>query len=626
MLASIKARGAALLLATLCSISAPTQGQDFEANFDGSVDYHSFANFKEVRVTHLSLDLDVDFADKQLSGDVVFDLDFVDKNAKSLVLDTNMLTINAVSVWRNDQWSKTKYSLAKQVEDLGRALTIALPAGTTKVKVNYSTHPDAGGLQWLEPGQTAGKNQPFLYTQAQPTYARTFVPTQDSPAVRVTYDAVIRTPKTMRAVMSAENDPNAEWDGEFHFKMPQAIPSYLIALGVGDLKFKAMGPDTGVYAEASILDAAAKEFEDTQSMLDKVELKLGDYAWGRYDLLILPPSFPWGGMENPRLSFITPTVIAGDKSLVALIAHELAHSWSGNTVTNATWRDIWLNEGFTTYLTHRIMEDVYGERRDGMERVLAYQDLQTALESKPLADQRLAPDLRGRHPDDGFSAVPYDKGALFVTELEQRVGRDQFDVWLKGYFDHFAFQSLTTETFLQYIEKTLVNTYPDKVSMARIKSWIEKPGIPAGAPVPTSNAFDLVAEAQKEFLSSGSLAKVDADNYTIHEWLYFLNTMPKQLSNEQLVALDKAYGFTQTTNNEVAHSWLRICIRNGYAAADDRLEDYLTSIGRRKLIVPLYADLVANNKLERAKAIYAKAKPIYHQVARGTIEGVLGAN
>jgi len=626
MLASFKTAAATILLAIVCSISAPSNAQEFEAAFDGSIDYHSFANFKEVKVTHLSLDLDVNFDDKQLSGDVVFDLEYVDNNAKSLVLDTNMLTINGVSVLRDDKWSKGKFSLAKHVDDLGQALTIALPSGTTKVKVNYTTHPDSGGLQWLEPGQTAGKNQPFLYTQAQPTYARTFVPTQDSPAVRVTYDAVIRTPKTMRAVMSAENDPNAEWDGEFHFKMPQAIPSYLIALGVGDLKFKSMGEDTGVYAEASILEAAAKEFEDTQAMLDKVELKLGEYAWGRYDLLILPPSFPWGGMENPRLSFITPTVIAGDKSLVALIAHELAHSWSGNTVTNATWRDIWLNEGFTTYLTHRIMEDVYGERRDAMERVLAYQDLQSALESKPLADQRLAPDLRGRHPDDGFSAVPYDKGALFVTELEQRIGRDQFDSWLKGYFEHFAFQSLTTETFLAYIEKTLVNKHPEKISMARIKSWIEQPGIPADAPVPSSNAFDLVAEAQGEFLKSGSLDKVDADNYTIHEWLYFLNTMPKQLSSDQLAALDKAFGFTETTNNEVAHSWLRICIRNGYAAADNRIESYLTSIGRRKLIVPLYADLVANGQLERAKAIYEKAKPIYHQVARGTIEGVLGAN
>ncbi len=609
--------------ACAAAISLSANAGSFEQPFDGSIDYHSYGNPDQVVVTHLNLDLDVNFAEKQLQGSVVLDLKYVQENAEKLVLDTNQLAINGVSVLADGSWVAAKYNLADAVVDMGSALTIQLPKGAMKVKVEYSTHPDAGGLQWLDPEQTAGKQQPFLYTQAQPTYARTFVPTQDSPAVRVTYEATIRTPKTMRAVMSAENDPNAPWNGEFHFKMPQPIPSYLIALAVGDVKFQSMGPDTGVYAEESILAAAAKEFEDTQAMLDKVELKLGEYAWGRYDLLILPPSFPWGGMENPRLSFITPTVIAGDKSLVALIAHELAHSWSGNTVTNATWRDIWLNEGFTTYLTHRIMEDVYGERRDAMERVLGYQDLEAALESMPVADQRLTPDLRGRHPDDGFSSVPYDKGALFVTELEQRVGRDKFDVWLKEYFDHFAFQSLTTETFLAYIDKTLVAKYPERVSMARIKSWIEKPGIPAGAPHPQSDAFDLVDTARDQFLTDGSLAKVDAKKYTIHEWLYFLNNMPDALTADQMAALDKAFKFTASTNNEVAHSWLRICIRNGYAPADERLESYLTSIGRRKLIVPLYKDLVAKGELERAKAIYEKAKPIYHQVARGTIESVL---
>jgi leukotriene-A4 hydrolase len=372
-------------------------------------DYHSFANPEEVKVTHLGLDLNVDFDKHILSGEVELSFERINENANQLILDTRDLDIHDISF----NGKSIPFELEKSDSFLGAALKIELPVEAEKISIRYNTSPNASGAQWLTPAQTAGKKHPFLFTQAQAIHARSFIPLQDSPQVRVTYNATIRTPKALLAVMSASNDPDTERDGVYEFSMPQPIPAYLIALAVGDLQFKAMGARTGVYAEPALLDAAAAEFEDTESMLIATEGTYGPYRWDRYDLLILPPSFPFGGMENPRLSFITPTVIAGDKSLVSLIAHELAHSWSGNTVTNATWRDLWLNEGFTTYLTYRIMQMVYGDARYAMESVLGQQDLQADIDSLPDKDEILAIDLRGRDPDVVFSNIPYEKGALF---------------------------------------------------------------------------------------------------------------------------------------------------------------------------------------------------------------------
>jgi leukotriene-A4 hydrolase len=582
-------------------------------------DYHSFANPDEVKVTHLLLDLNVDFEQKILSGSVELDYKKIDPSAKKLILDTRDLTILNVTANGKD----IPYVLSSQDSFLGAALTIELPLEGNTVKVEYHTSPQASGVQWLTPAQTAGKKQPFLFTQSQAIHARSFIPLQDSPQVRVTYEATIHTPKALLAVMSAANDPNTPRDGEYEFSMPQPIPSYLIALAVGDLHFKAMGERTGVYSEASILDAAAAEFEDTESMLIATEKTFGPYSWDRYDLLILPPSFPFGGMENPRLSFITPTVIAGDKSLVSLIAHELAHSWSGNTVTNATWRDLWLNEGFTTYLTYRIMEMVYGEKRYAMEAVLGRQDLQADIDTLPADDQILAIDLRGRDPDDVFSNIPYEKGALFLRELEQKVGRAEFDKFLLAYFKHFNFQSITTDQFVDYLELNLVKPHSDVLSMARINEWIHSPGVPAGAPEPQSDAFTVVDQARNDWLEAKISAKdILVTEWATHQWLYFLNNMPEKLTQEQLNELDAAFALTQSHNNEIAHSWLLMSVKNWYEPAFPRLHDYLVSIGRNKLVKPLYKALSETPEGKKmAQKAFAEAKDAYHPLTVKANEG-----
>ena len=442
----------------------------------------------------------------------------------------------------------------------------------------------------------------------------------------MTYEAVIHTPEDLVALMSAANDPEAARDGRYEFEMPQPIPSYLMALAVGDLAFRAVGERTGVYAEPALIDAAAAEFEDTESMVKQVESMYGPYRWGRYDLLILPPSFPFGGMENPRLSFITPTVIAGDRSLVSLIAHELAHSWSGNLVTNATWRDLWLNEGFTTYLENRIMEALYGERRARMERVLAYQSLREEMQELPPQDERLAVDLRGRHADDVFTATPYTKGAMFLRFLERRVGRQAFDAFLRDYFEHFAFQSITTEQFRNYLDEHLLAEHPDKLQPGEVDAWIHAPGLPDTAPVPDNSVFDAVRSASSEWLAGERDAgELHAEDWSTQEWLYFLNNLPQDLALERMRALDDAHALTESPNSEIAHSWLKLAIERGYEPANERLEQYVLRIGRIKLVEPLYKALAERGDagVERARELLEQARRGYHPLTVSAIERVL---
>jgi len=602
-----------VLLGTAISVAACSETDEYAVEPQSGVDYHSFANTEDYRVKHVDMDLTVDFSRKVIEGVATLQFERVGDGKSPLILDTRDLTIESVHAGGSGELQAVTFSLGDNVDIRGAALAIDLPADASTVEIRYQTSPAATGLQWLEPQQTAGKRYPFLFTQAQAIHARSFVPLQDTPGIRMTYSATIRTPAELRAVMSANNDPDAEKNGVYTFSMPQPIPSYLLAFAVGDLEFKAMGPRTGVYAEHEVLDAAAAEFADTEAMLEITEEVYGPYRWDRYDLLILPPSFPFGGMENPRLSFITPTVIAGDKSLVSLIAHELAHSWSGNLVTNSSWRDLWLNEGFTTYLTYRIMQFVYGDERYQMEMSLGYADLQTDLDELEDHDELLAIDVHGRDPDDVFSNIPYEKGALLLFEIEQKIGRAAFDQFLLDYFNKFAFQSITTEDFLAHLERTLLKAHPEELDAKRIREWIFEPGIPEGAPHPQSDAFMHVDTIRENWLSSAATAaEIDTGNWTYHQWKHFLDGMPDKLSREQLEDLDQAFELTASTNNEIAFSWLRITIRNDYEPAYDRLEDFLVSIGRNKFLVPLYKDMMTAGMDDMADRIFQKAKPGYH--------------
>jgi aminopeptidase N len=593
-------------------------------------DLHSYSNPGEIAVTHVSLDLTADFEGKTLAGFTTLAIERKAETAGQLVLDTRELNVLRTETSSDgDSFTETAFELGVGDNILGTPLRITVPEGATHARVHYSTAPSASGLQWLDPAQTAGKKQPFLYSQSQAIHARSWIPLQDSPGVRVTYEATIRAPKNLVAVMSAESGAGGAANrGEYTFQMPQAVPPYLIALAVGDLAFAEMSPRTGVWSEPAVVARAAKEFDDTEKMMQAVENLYGPYLWGRYDLLVLPPSFPFGGMENPRLTFATPTVLAGDKSLVALVAHELAHSWSGNLVTNATWRDFWLNEGFTVYLESRIQELVFGERRANMETALEVEALREEMKELEPRDQVLYIDLAGRDPDAGFTQVPYIKGMLFLKTIEKAVGREKFDAFLRGYFSHFAFQSITTGDFLSYLDEHLLGAGQGSEEKLRIQEWIHDSGVPDNAALPVSDALQNVEMQAKAWLEGKTeLEKIPVGDWSTQEWLHFLRSLPRELSMDQMRSLDAAFDLTSAGNSEIAFQWLLMSVRNNYEPAGTRLEEFLTTVGRRKFLRPLYEELVKTPQgKERALSIYKRARSGYHPISQAAVDELVGVN
>ncbi len=581
------------------------------------MDHHSHARPNEVRVTHVSLDLNLDFESHEVQGEATLSLERYDPAAE-LVLDTRDLAIEGVT---DIHGNPLRHRMGEQDPVLGQALHVSLQ-DNDNVRVRYRTHPQAAALQWLDPSQTTG-DQPFLYTQGQAILTRSWIPLQDTPGVRVTYDATVRAPARMRVVMSAPQRERRD-DNTFVFRMPQPIPAYLIALACGNITSREVSDRCAVYAEPEVVEAAALELGDMGRMLQACEKVFGPYRWGRYDVLILPPAFPFGGMENPTLTFATPTILAGDKSLVALVAHELAHSWSGNLVTNATWRDFWLNEGFTVYLEQRIMEIVYGRERADMEILLGLKSLEEEMQQLSPRDQVLHIDLSGRNPDDGMTAVPYDKGAAFLRRLEQVFGRQHFDGFLKAYFQDHAFQSITTDQFLAYLGRELLAKHPELARQVDVELWVKGAGLPPDTPRPESRAL-AAADAAREAWFAGTFKDQMTAGFVTQQWLHFLNGLPSDLTAEQMDMLDVQFQFTHTGNSEILTEWMKLAIRSGYRAVGARLEEFLLRVGRRKFLKPLYKELAATDEgLAMARDIYRRARPRYHAISVRTLDEILG--
>ena len=611
--------GAAILAAGLFSCQSPGPDGDSEWN-----DVHSFARPEEVVMTRLELDIAVDFTAKQIRGVALLHIDNR-AGAEKLYLDSRDLAIERVTLDSDSQ--AVAFTLGEAEPFMGQPLVITIRPETRTVRIAYHTAPEAAALQWLAPAQTAGKQHPFLFTQSQPNLARTWVPCQDSPGIRFTYRATVKTEPALTAVMSARNVPGNNGTGVYTFTMDQPIPAYLMALAVGEIEYRPLGPRSGVFAEPSMLAKAAFEFADTERMIAAAEKLYGPYRWEQYDIIVLPPSFPFGGMENPRLTFATPTILAGDRSLVALIAHELAHSWSGNLVTNATWNDFWLNEGFTEYFEGRIMEAVYGAPYAEMLAQLGYQDMHDLVEELGARhrDTRLHLDLAGRDPDLGMTDIAYEKGRFFLVMLEQTFGRERWDAFLRGYFDQYAFRSMTSSHFLDYLREHLIGEDAALEKQLHLNEWVYGTGIPADCPVPLSPEFERVERQLEEWHAGKAAAELDTNHWTTHHWLHFLRNLPPKLPLERMADLDRQFRLSGSKNSEIRFAWLLHVIVNGYAPGEAGLEKFLTTIGRRKFLAPLYQALADTREgREKALAIYRKARPGYHPVTQGTIDAILG--
>jgi aminopeptidase N len=579
---------------------------------------HSFAQPNNAVVTHLDLNIDVDFDSQIITGTATYNI--TNNGASEIILDAKYLEISEVKA--DDE--ETTFVLGDMNEQLGQPLTIAIKENTKKIAITYKTTAKTEALQWLNAQQTADKTNPFLFTQGQAILTRTWIPIQDSPQIRITYNATVKVPSDLMAVMSAENPKEKATDGIYHFKMAQPIPAYLIALAIGDIEYKAISDRTGVYAEKSMIEKVHTEFSDMDKMVFAAENLYGAYDWEQFDIIVLPPSFPFGGMENPRLTFATPTVIAGDKSLTSLVAHELAHSWSGNLVTNATWNDFWLNEGFTVYFEIRIMEALYGKERANMLALIGRQDLDDELEALKDApnDTKLKLDLEGRNPDDGMNSIAYDKGYLFLRTLEEKVGREKMDAFLSAYFKKNAFSTTNTEDFITYLDSNLLN---ENNITFNTKEWIYEPGIPDNAVIIQSNAFSAVENILQVFMETNTIDTSITNQWTPQESVHFVRNIPEGIEINQMQKLDAIFNFTASTNSYISMVWYEQSILNGYHGneVDVKISEFLNTVGRRWYVTTLFKAFKKADRVDDALVIYKTSRPNYHSVTSNTVDELL---
>ncbi len=577
-------------------------------------DPHSYADDTQPQTTSFARRATIDFATHPIAGDVTLELDRAARGP--LDLDTRDLLIERVE-------DATGRSLAFELHAaepyIGSRLRIELADATPRVRIRYRTSPEASALQWLAPAQTAGGKQPYLYSQCQAIHARSLIPLQDTPRLRQRYTAELVVPRELVCVMAAAARGRTEQGAvaTYKFEMPQPIPPYLFAFAVGDLASRDLSPRCRVWAEPGVVEAAAWEFADVEAMITAAEALFGPYDWERFDLLTMPPSFPYGGMENPRLTFLTPTVIAGDRSLVSVVAHELAHSWTGNLVTNANAEHFWLNEGFTMYAERRITEALEGADMAALSAALGRRELDESIErfaDRP-AMTKLRTHLEGIDPDECYSLIPYEKGYMFLTAIEAVVGRDAFSKWLKSYIDRFRFGAITTEDFEAHIEAAL----PGALAKANARAWLDGEGLPPTAVTARSKRLDAI-----EALGGTVPPRAQTAAWSATEWALYLENVPRPAPEATCRALDAEYHLTDSKNHDVLVPWLTLALKSGYHAVLPRVEQVLAHVGRMKYLRPLYTALAADPKTrDRAVAAFAKNRAAYHPIARQMVEGVL---
>lgn len=579
-------------------------------------DPNSYSRPDEVCVTNVHLDWLIDFSSNTISGSVTLNVERKKDAASQLVLDSKDLSITNVEDEETGQ--VLTYSLGEANPNFGSELRINLPSHAPdknlfKIKILYSTSPKSSALQWLLPDQTAGKKYPYLFSQCQAIHCRSLIPIQDTPSVKAPYSAVVSASKEFVVLMSALRDEQVEKGTNIihKFRQPVCMPAYLIAIAVGALESRDVGPRTKVWSEKELVDKAEYEFAETEKMLSTAEDLCGEYVWTQYDLLILPPSFPYGGMENPCLTFVTPTLLTGDRSLVDVVAHEIAHSWTGNLVTNQNWEHFWLNEGFTMFVERKIIGRMHGESYRHLSAIGGWKSLSECIKSRGADDPLtcLVPDLTGIDPDDSFSVVPYEKGHAFIWYLETLVGGPKvFEPFLKAYLDKFKYKSISSDTFKSF----LLEYFVDKKSVFDVVNWTawwKTPGMPQIKP-----QFDETLSVACTKLYMRWMAW-----YVGTEVPFHLNDI-KELSSIQVIEflaqlleeeflpiaklekMDEIYKLSSSTNSEILFRWIRLGLRAHWKPRVEDALNMVTSQGRMKYVRPLYRDLYAWEEM-RPKAI-----------------------
>ncbi|WP_041391776.1 M1 family metallopeptidase [Sphingobium sp. SYK-6] len=607
-------------LALLSPLHARTAAVSPILTTPDAVDSETYAQPRIARVTHVALDLDADFEARVMRGSARLDI-LAAPGAREIVLDDKGLAIERIT---DDKGRALRWTVGASEENKGAPLTVQIGAAR-QITIHYSSRPDASALGWLPPALTAGKRKPFLFSQGQAIENRSWIPTQDSPGIRQTWEASITVPDDLVAVMSGERlTPQGEPAGagrkRYRFRMAHPVPPYLIALAVGDLAFQPLGPRSGVYAEPVTLAKVAPELDDTERMIDAAESLYGAYRWGRYDMLVLPPSFPYGGMENPTLTFLTPTIFTGDKANVDVVAHELAHSWSGNLVTNATWPDGWLNEGFTTYFENRIDEIVYGKERAAVLADISWDDLQRDLRgSKPAATKLYV------GPGEEAGELAYNKGAIFLRTIEKTVGRKRWDAYLRAYFDRHAFQPQTTAGWLADLRANLIKGDAALEAKLQLDRWAYEAGLPDNAVHVRSATLAQVDAAIEQVKAGGPVASLPFAGWGTQEWQRFLNGLPRTLPAARLAELDGAMKLGTSPNAYVRSAWLTLAIGNRYEPALASAEEFLPRVGRLLLIRPVYRALAAQGDwgMPVARRIFAQAQGDYHPITAAVVERIL---
>jgi aminopeptidase N len=574
------------------------------------LDPHSYCDSDQPQLEHLTLEANVDFASRTLSARATLRFDA----PGTVDLDTRDLDILEVV----SEGKKLPHQLFPAEPILGSRLRLETPG--PEVTIRYRTSPQSSALQWLEPEQTSGP-YPFLFSQCQAIHARALVPIQDTPRVRIRYRAALEAPQPLVALMAAAH-AGESISGErriTRFEMQQPIPPYLLALAVGNLSSRELGPRSRVWAEPEVVEHAAHEFADVDKMVNVAERLFGPYEWERFDLLTMPRSFPYGGMENPRLTFVTPTLIAGDRSLANVVAHELAHSWTGNLITNANAEHFWLNEGWTVFAERRILEALDppngGPRACALDAALGRRALERAC-SGQFKDHpeltKLRCHLDGVDPDEAFSEVPYEKGYLFLRAIEEAVGRARMDAFVHRYVQTFRFRSITSEEFAAFVEKEL----PGALEAAHASEFLDQPGIPTSAPRADSEEIRAVERAQ------GALPPAEARAWRPAVWQLYLERSTEKPSLELCAALDRTYHLNHSTNYEILVAWLELGLASGYEPAVLRAEQVLSEVGRMKYLKPLYNALLARAP-ERARALFGRVEKRYHPIAQQVLRKLL---